>query len=148
MVSWDTADVFQADPKNAAEYFLAQELNSGTPQIHSPVEVNGHKFDTTCTFYSMSDFNKPPLIINVWSHSRHTSELLIPTSHYPWMVHFAPFQAYFFLSDCVESVAASTLSIHLTDTKLWGAGAAQPARPQQISDALLDWCVKAAANMT
>jgi len=63
------------------------------------------------------------------------------------MVHFAPFQAYFFLSECVESVAASTQSAHLTDTKLLGSGAAHPARPQQISEAMHDRDVKAAAKL-
>ena len=63
------------------------------------------------------------------------------------MVHFAPFQAYFFLSECVESVAASTQSVHLTDTELLGSGAAHPARPQQISEAMLVQDVKAAAKL-
>jgi hypothetical protein len=62
------------------------------------------------------------------------------------MVHFAPFQAYLVLSECVEPVAASTQNVHLTDTKHLGAGAAHLARPQQISEAMLDQDVKGTAN--
>jgi len=50
IVSWDTARVFQAYPMILAKYFLAQEWSSGTPQIHSPVKVDGLRFDTACIF--------------------------------------------------------------------------------------------------
>jgi hypothetical protein len=102
------ACVFQACLKNTGKYFLTQEWHSGTSQIHSAVKVDGLRFDNACLFYSTPNFDKPRVIINIWSHSRHSSELYIPTLHYPWMDYFAPFQAYFFLSECVESVAAST----------------------------------------
>jgi hypothetical protein len=63
------------------------------------------------------------------------------------MVHIAPFQAYFFLSECVQSVAARTQSGHLTDTEFSGTGTANPAQPQKISEAMLDQYVKAAAKL-
>jgi len=63
------------------------------------------------------------------------------------MVHFDPFQAYFFLSECVESVAASTKSVHLIDTELLGSDVAHPARPHQISEAMLDRDVKATSKL-
>jgi len=63
------------------------------------------------------------------------------------MVHFAPFQAYFFHSEYVESVAARTQSVHLTDTKLLDSDAAHPAWPQKISEAMLDGDVKTTAKL-
>jgi hypothetical protein len=54
-----------------------------------------HTSDLTPYAYSTANFDQPPLIINMRSHSRHASEPCIPTSHYPWVIHFAPFQAYF-----------------------------------------------------
>ena len=63
------------------------------------------------------------------------------------MVHFAPFQTYFFLSECVECVAASTQSVHLTDTKLFSTDMAHPARLQKISKAMPDQDVKATTKL-
>jgi len=63
----------QAYQKNTAEYLFAQEWNSGTPQIHSPVEVDGQRCDTARLFNSQAYFDKPPPIFDVWSHSRPTS---------------------------------------------------------------------------
>jgi len=40
-----------------------------------------------------------------------------------------------------------TQSVHLADSKLLGAGTAHPARPQQMSEAMLDRYVKAAAKL-
>jgi len=51
--------------------------------------------DMTPHTYKKANFNKPPLIMNIWTRCRHASEPCIPTSHYHWIIHFAPFQPYF-----------------------------------------------------
>ena len=50
--------------------------------------------------------------IHIWSHSRHASELWIPTLHYLW------------ICGCQHT------ECHLSDTELLRAGAAHPAWPQ------------------
>jgi len=117
-------------------------------QIHSPVEVDGLRFDAACLFYSKAKFNNPPLIFNTRSHSRHASELCIPTLHYPWTIHFAPFQAYFLPSWMLWICGCQlTQSVHLADSKVSGAGAAHPAWPELISKSMVHQYVMATAEM-
>jgi len=49
----------------------------------------------TLHVYPKANFDQRLIIIDIWSHSSHASKPCIPTSHYPWTIHFAPFQAYF-----------------------------------------------------
>jgi hypothetical protein len=98
--------------KNTAEYFLAQEWNSGIAQIHSPIECDGLWLDTTPIFNSTANFDMQALSIHIWSHSRPTSEPWIPTLHYLW------------ICGCQHT------ECHQLDSKLLGADAAHPARPQ------------------
>jgi len=59
-------------------------------------EIQAHlRFDTAYIFDSMANLDKPLLITIMQLHSRHAFEPCLPTSHYPWVIHFAPFQAYF-----------------------------------------------------
>jgi len=39
-------------------------------------------------------YDKPPVIVNIWSQSKHASKLYIPTLHYPSMIHVCPFLSY------------------------------------------------------
>ena len=57
--------------------------------------------DLTPHTYSKANFDELPPIVIIWSQTRHASEPCIPTSHYPWPVHFAPSQAYFLPSSMV-----------------------------------------------
>ena len=124
------ARVFQAYLNNSAKYFLAQEWSSGTLQIHSHVEFDGLRFYTASIFNSKVLFNKQLLIIKRWSHSRRASEPCLPTSQYPWTIHFAPFQTYLLPSSMLSICGCQHTECHLSDTELLGAGAAHPARLQ------------------
>jgi len=103
-------------------------------------EIQVHiRIETARIFSSTADFVKLPISINMQSHSRHASGLCIPTLHYPWVIHFASFWVYFLPSwICWICVWQHTQSVNLSDTKLSGAGAADSARPQLISECMLD----------
>ena len=77
------------------------------------------RFDTACRLNSTATFEKLALIFNMRSHFRNASEPYIPTSHFPWVIHFAPLQAYFLPSwMCWICACRHTQSDHLSDTKL------------------------------
>lgn len=86
--------VFQTDPKNPGKYFLAQHGSSGTPRMHSPVEIHYIGFETARILHLPSNSDNPPLFISIFSTSRQASKPSILASHYPWTLHAALFQAY------------------------------------------------------
>ena len=108
-----------------------------------PYEMQAHlSYVTAPIFNSTANVNKLPLIMNIQSHAWHASQPCIPTSYDPWVFHFAPFQAYILPSwMCWICGCQHTQSVHLSDTKLLGTGAAHPARPQQTIKSMLDWYV-------
>ena len=81
-----------------------------------------------------------PLQAHLWTVYTHFAFPLnctfcsIPSIFLPFWIHW--------ICSCQH-----TLSVHHTDTEHLGAGEGYPARPQQISEAFLDWYVKAAAKL-
>jgi hypothetical protein len=109
-MSNDTASVFHAYRKNTHKKFLAQQWNSGTLQMHSPVEYHGLKLNTARIFYALANLDMQALIIHRWFNPRHSSTPWIPMLHY------------LLLCGCQQTVC------HLPDTQLVSAGAAYPAQ--------------------